>query len=434
MSMQIQELYKIFLKYPFLTTDSRNPVKNSIFIALKGEKFNGNHFADAALNAGCSYVIVDELIETVSSRVIMVNNCLETLQELANYHRRKLGIPVLAITGSNGKTTTKELISGVLAKKYRILSTEGNLNNHIGVPLTLLKMTIETEIAVIEMGANHIGEIRRLCEIAEPDYGIITNIGKAHLEGFGSPEGVVKAKGELYQHVVAKEGRIFINWDDKVLRNILKDKEVQLFKYGTSDDCDCMGGIESSSPAMSFGFYHADSKVKFSIATQLFGRYNFDNALCAVAVGIFFKVPPLEIIQSIENYEPRNNRSQILETSSNTIIMDAYNANPSSMRLAIIEFMEQDFSNKVIVLGDMFEMGQYSQKEHLAIIELLNSMTGIECYLVGKEFSEVANEKYKSFNDTENFVIYLKSYPLRGKHILLKGSRGVQLEKCLDYL
>jgi UDP-N-acetylmuramoyl-tripeptide--D-alanyl-D-alanine ligase len=432
--MQIQELYNLFLKYPFITTDSRDTFKNSIFIALKGEKFNGNHFADAALNAGCSYVIVDELIETVSSRVIIVDNCLETLQELANYHRNKLGIPVLAITGSNGKTTTKELITGVLAKKYRIISTEGNLNNHIGVPLTLLRMNSETEIAVIEMGANHIGEIHRLCEIAEPDYGIITNIGKAHLEGFGSPEGVVKAKGELYQFIIHKKGRVFINWDDPILRNILKDKEVQLFKYGKSDECDCMGGIESASPALSFGFYHAGTKVRFSAATQLFGAYNFDNALCAVAVGIFFKVPPLEIIRAIEIYEPKNNRSQILETSSNTIIMDAYNANPSSMRLAINEFMGQDFSNKVIVLGDMFEMGQYSRNEHLAIVELLNSTTGIECYLIGKEFSEVATDKYKSFRDTDNFIVYLKSYPLKGKHILLKGSRGVQLEKCLDYL
>lgn len=432
--MQIQELYKLFLKNPFITTDSRNPLRGSIFFALKGGKFNGNHFAVAALKAGCSYAIVDELIETVSSRVIIVDNCLETLQELANYHRKELGIPVLAITGSNGKTTTKELISGVLEKKYRIVSTDGNLNNHIGVPLTLLRMSSETEIAVIEMGANHIGEIRRLCEIAEPDYGIITNIGKAHLEGFGSPEGVIKAKGELYQFVIHKKGIIFINWEDHILRNILKDKEIQLFKYGKSDDCDCMGGIESSSPALSFGFYHTDTKVKFSIATQLFGGYNFDNALCAVAIGMFFKVPPLEIIQAIENYEPRNNRSQILETSSNTIIMDAYNANPSSMKLAINEFMEQDFSNKVIVLGDMFEMGQYSKNEHLAIVELLDSKTGIECYLVGKEFSEVAFDKYKSFRDTENFIVFLKSHPLKGKHILLKGSRGIQLEKCLVYL
>ena len=432
--MQITDIYRLFLKHPNITTDSRNPVKNSIFIALKGDKFNGNNFALDALNAGCNYVIVDELIETVSNKVVFVDNCLETLQELANYHRKKLKTPVLAITGSNGKTTTKELISSVLEKKFKIVSTVGNLNNHIGVPLTLLKMSSETEMAVIEMGANHIGEIRRLCEIAEPDYGIITNIGKAHLEGFGSPEGVLKAKSELYQYVLKKRGTIFINWNDNTLINILKDKEVQLFKYGTSDDCDCIGGLESSLPTLTFGFYHRPAKTKFSVTTNLFGSYNFENALCAVAVGTFFEVPPLTIINSIEEYEPRNNRSQILKTASNIIIMDAYNANPSSMKLAINEFLEQDFSNKVLVLGDMFEMGEYSINEHRTIIELLDSKMGIECFLVGKDFEAVATQKYKSFSDIDNFILYLRSFPLTNKHILVKGSRGVHLEKCLNYL
>lgn len=434
MFMQITDLYKLYLKHPYITTDSRNPAENSIFIALKGDKFNGNHFAVDALNAGCSYAIVDELIETVSSKVVFVDNCLETLHELANYHRKKLGIPVLAITGSNGKTTTKELISSVLEKKFRIVSTVGNLNNHIGVPLTLLKMSSETEMAVIEMGANHIGEIHRLCEIADPDYAIITNIGKAHLEGFGSPEGVLKAKSELYQYIIKKRGTIFINWSNNTLTNIVKDKEVKLFKYGTSDDCDCIGGLESSLPALTFGFYHRPAKAKFSVSTKLFGGYNFENALCAVAVGTFFEVPPLKIVNSIEVYEPRNNRSQIIKTSSNIIIMDAYNANPSSMKLAINEFLEQDFPNKVLLLGDMFEMGEYSTKEHRAIIELLDSKMGIECYLVGKDFEEVAKEKYKCFSDTDNFILYLRSYPLKNKHILIKGSRGIQLEKCLNYL
>ncbi len=432
--MQIHEIYKVYLQHPIVTTDSRNPSQNSIFIALKGAKFNGNHFALDALNAGCSYAIVDELPEFVDYRIILVDNCLETLQELANYHRCQLGLPVIAITGSNGKTTTKELISRVLERKFKIIATSGNLNNHIGVPLTLLSLKKDTELAVVEMGANHIGEIKELCEIAEPDFGVITNIGKAHLEGFGSPAGVVKAKNELYNHLINADGTVFVNWNNPILKNLLIDFKVRLYKYGASDDCDCMGGIESTAGPLTFGFYHAETNKKYSVSTNLFGSYNFENALCAVAVGMFFKVPPIDIIDALELYEPKNNRSQLIKTLHNQIVMDAYNANPSSLRAAIEEFSKQEIADKVFILGDMFEMGDYSEMEHEAILTLLDSLTGIECILVGIEFIKTAKGRYLSFPNVESLIAHLQVNPFKQKNILIKGSRGVQLEKCLDFL
>ncbi len=432
--MQISDLYKLFLQFPSITIDSRKPQANSLFFALKGEKFNGNQFALDALNAGCAYAIVDELTEVIDRRIIMVDNCLDTLQQLASYHRKKIGVPVLAITGSNGKTTTKELIARVLEKKFSLIYTEGNLNNHIGVPLTLLRLNRSAEFAIIEMGANHIGEIGALCRIADPHYAIITNIGKAHLEGFGSPEGVKIAKGEMYKYAMENEGRIFIHWDNPVLRELVDGKNAALFKYGTGDECDCMGGIESEGEMLKFGFYHAESGKRYSVSTQLFGRYNFENALCACAIGTFFRIAPTKIVEAIESYEPKNNRSQFIRTGRNNIVMDAYNANPTSMKIAIEEFLRTMEKEKVLILGDMFEMGDYSSQEHQAIIDLIDRIGGVECLLVGKDFSEAASGRFKSFIDVNEINTYLARYPMSGKTILIKGSRGVQLEKCLPFL
>lgn len=434
MLMQIIDLYKIFLRYPKISTDSRNPVPDSLFFALKGESFNGNRFALDALKAGCAYAIVDEFTEEIHPRVIIVDDCIQTLQELAAYHRKKTGIPVLAITGSNGKTTTKELLSKVLATQFNLISTEGNLNNHIGVPLTLLRISRETEIAVIEMGANHIGEIAVLCRIADPDYAVITNIGKAHLEGFGSPEGVKKAKGEMYEYIIKTKGRIFINWDNPILRSLVDKKQVDLFKYGTSDECECMGGIESVSGELKFGFYHSDTRERYSVSTRIFGGYNFENALCACAVGTFFRIPPKEIVTAIESYEPKNNRSQCIQTKRNFIVMDAYNANPTSMKIAIEEFMREKRPNQVMILGDMFEMGEYSSIEHESIIKIIDNLEEVECFLVGSCFQKAAGGRHKSFLNVRDLIAYLETSPLNGRNILIKGSRGVQLEKCLEHL
>lgn len=432
--MQISDLYQLYLKHPHITTDSRKPVTNGIFIALKGDNFNGNLFALEALNSGCSYAIVDELPETIDEKIILVENSLQTLQELANYHRRKLSIPVLAITGSNGKTTTKELIARVLEKKYKIVFTPGNLNNHIGVPLTLLKMNSETEIGVVELGANHIDEVRLLSDIADPDYAVITNVGKDHLEGFGSPEGVKQAQNELYQNVIQSGGTIFINWEDPVLKELVSGKEVKLYKYGTSDECDCMGGVESFSGMLTFGFYHAGFKKHYRVSTNLYGSYNFENAICAVAIGMYFEIPPWDIVKAIELYVPQNNRSQIVKSRHNNIVLDAYNANPTSLRIAIEEFVKQNLDNKVFIIGDMFEMGQYSEDEHKSILDLLEKIPNIECYLVGNEFKKASQNRFICFSTVEELNIHLQAHPLAKKNILIKGSRGIQLERCLEYL
>lgn len=432
--MQIPDLYKLFLDHPLISVDSRKPLKNGIFFALKGENFNGNKFAEDALNSGCAYAVTDELTDCLDKRIILVDDALQTLQELANYHRKKLRIPILAITGSNGKTTTKELITRVLEKKFEVTSTYGNLNNHVGVPLTLLRMNENTEFGIVEMGANHIGEIKNLCEIAEPDFGIITNIGRAHLEGFGSLEGVKIGKGELYQYLIEKKGRIFIHWDNGILRELVNEKDINLYKYGTTDDSDCIGGITSKTGNLAFGFYSRDLKKKFNVSTSLYGAYNFENALCAISVGLFFEVRVEGILEAIESYESRNSRSQVIVTDTNSIVMDAYNSNPTSLKIAIDEFITQGFDNKVFIIGDMFEMGNYSRQEHLEILELLENMKDVEYLLVGSEFYQFASEYHLAFENVDKLNEYLERNPLSGKTILIKGSRGVQLEKCLPYL
>jgi UDP-N-acetylmuramoyl-tripeptide--D-alanyl-D-alanine ligase len=432
--MQIPDLYKLFQDHPLVSVDSRKPVKNGIFFALKGENFNGNRFVKDAIHSGCAYAVTDELPDCLDKRIILVDDALQTLQELANYHRKKLGIPIVAITGSNGKTTTKELITRVLEKKFKLTSTPGNLNNHVGVPLTLLGMNENTELGVVEMGANHIGEIFNLCKIAEPDFGIITNIGKAHLEGFGSLEGVKIGKGELYKYLIENNGRIFIHWDNDILRELVNEKDIHLYRYGTSDDCDCIGWITSEAGNLSLQCYSRDLKKKFDVSTNLYGTYNFENALCAISVGLFFKVPVKEILEAIVSYESQNSRSQVIVTERNSIVMDAYNSNPTSLRIAIDEFMKQGFENKVFIIGDMFEMGNYSHKEHFEILELLETLKDVHYLLVGSEFHQLGSEKHLTFDKVESLNEYLEKNPLSGKTILIKGSRGVQLEKCLPYL
>ena len=359
--MNLSALYQIFLDCQLVTTDSRNCPEGSLFIALKGESFNGNAFAGKALETGCAYAIIDEPEYAVEGdqRYILVDNCLQTLQQLANYHRRQLGTRVIGITGTNGKTTTKELISAVLSQSHNILYTLGNLNNHIGVPSTLLRLKAEHDLAVIEMGANHPGEIKFLSEIAEPDCGIITNVGKAHLEGFGSFEGVIKTKGELYDFLRKKEGStVFIHHDNAYLMNIAGG--LNLIPYGTEDDLYVNGRITGNSPYLTFEWKAGKAGETYQVQTQLIGEYNFPNALAAITIGLFFGVEAAKINEALAGYTPQNNRSQLKKTNDNTLIIDAYNANPTSMMAALQNFRNMEVPHKMLLLGDMRELGAES--------------------------------------------------------------------------
>ena len=430
--MNTEQIYSLFEKHPAVSTDTRNIIKNSIFFALKGINFDGNKFAQEALDKGASYAVVDDKSLMGKKNHILADNVLTTLQQLANYHRKQLAIPIIGITGSNGKTTTKELIASVLQRKYNISFTEGNLNNHIGVPLTLLKMNSETEIGVVEMGANHPGEIAELSNIAEPDYGIITNVGKAHLEGFGSFEGVIKTKSELYDFLKANNKPCFINIDNEIL--VKQAKELQLLSYGTSEKADLKGYPEEST-------YYLIVKALFPkgwlyLKSRLIGGYNFENILAAARVGIEFNIDPLEIQKAIENYEPSNNRSQLLNKGSNKIIMDAYNANPTSMTASLSNFFKINHEKKLIILGDMLELGEDSPAEHQKIVELIKGQDITGIYLIGTQFmSTHSDKKIKKFEKIELLYDYL--YQLKkveNSLILIKGSRGIHLEKILELL
>ncbi len=427
----IEKLYKIFLKNPVVSTDSRNIPQGSIFFALKGENFNGNKFAREALKKGAAFAVVDELDSGTDKRFIQVESVLETLQELAQHHRSQLGIRIIGITGTNGKTTTKELVQCVLKKKYKSYATIGNLNNHIGVPLTLLSLSKNQKFAVIEMGANHIGEIAELCKIALPDYGLITNIGKAHLEGFGGFEGVIKAKSELYYYIRETGGTIFINADnDLLLKHAVGIKNVS---YGKKEEVNCRGEIVNDFPFLELNctingeFFHVKSK--------LIGRYNFENIMAAVCIGNYFNVAISDIEDAIESYEPNNNRSQIIQTKNNMLILDAYNANPSSMKAAIENFAKGDFEKKVLVLGDMAELGIDSPQEHLSILEFVRSSNFKDVILVGPEFMN-ANQSfgYTAINDKEQLKDFIKGLNLTNATILIKGSRKMQLEQITPTL
>ncbi len=429
--MDIQNLYQLFQEHPVISTDSRDIPSGCIFFALKGGNFDGNRFAAESLEKGASYAVVDDPATPKRPEFILVNDVLETLQNLARYHRRKLNIPVLAITGTNGKTTTKELVSAVLRRKYMITSTQGNLNNHIGVPVTLLGMTSQTELAVIEMGANHPGEIAALCQIAEPDFGIITNIGKAHLEGFGSFEGVIKTKSELYDFLRQKHGRCFINTDNELL--VTQAASLDLLTYGTNDEAQLQGFPEQSS-------WYLTIRVLFPkgwlyLKSKLIGSYNFENILAAARIGLHFGVEPTAIQKAIENYVPENNRSQLIQTGSNRIIMDAYNANPTSMAAALNNFAKISYDKKTVILGDMLELGSLAAEEHQKIADLIKLQHFDSVYLVGHYFSAVDAGTAMKFDKTEHLSAHLDTQkPIAENLILIKGSRGIGLEKIIDKL
>lgn len=430
MQSNIKKLYDLFRKHPEISTDSRRISKNSLFFALKGDKFNGNIYAEDALNKGAAFAIIDEEKFKKDNRYILTNDVLTCLQALAQLHRQNLKFPIIAITGTNGKTTTKELIQQVLSKKFKTNATTGNLNNHIGVPLTLLSFSKNLDMGIVEMGANHIGEIALLCEIAKPNFGIITNIGKAHLEGFGSFEGVIKAKSELYLYIRNRGGKIFINADDKLLRET--GKGIPQISYGNNNKWDTNGSIAKSFPFV--GIDLIEKQRPIHIDSNLFGIYNVDNILAAICVGRFFGIEPIQLKNAIETYKPKNQRSQFLKTQKNQIIIDAYNANPTSMKAAIDSFRLSPMKNKVLILGDMLELGKTTLNEHQKIIKSIrNDFDSI--FLVGEHFRLTAHDSgIPCFESTKALKQYLIAHPLNSKSILLKASRGIRIENILDIL
>lgn len=431
--MNIATLYNLFLDSTGVTTDSRNCPEGSIFFALTGDTFNGNTFAAGALEKGCRFAVVDDAAYTVAgdNRYIVVDNALKALQLLANYHRKKLNTPVIGITGTNGKTTTKELISTVLSQKYNVLYTEGNLNNHIGVPLTLLRLTEQHEIAVIEMGASHPGDIKELVDIAEPDYGIVTNVGRAHLEGFGSFENVIRTKGELFGYLREKDNaKVFVNTDDELL--VQMSSGMEIIPYGTKQQY-INGTILSSSPFLSFQWKKAEDTTPHTIETHLIGSYNFSNALAAVTIGSYFEVEPLVINNAIGNYQPTNSRSQLMKTESNTLIIDAYNANPTSMMASLENFNSMEAANKMVILGDMLELGAESDAEHEKIISFLQQSDIKEVILIGNNFSSLPHP-YTAYKTVNEYIEEIKKDKPAGRTILIKGSNSIKLRMLPEYL
>ena len=431
MNMEISTIYNLFKECGRVTTDTRNCPEGSMFIALKGETFNGNMFARQALETGCRYAVVDEAEYADAERIILVDDCLKTLQMLAREHRRALGTPIVGITGTNGKTTTKELIATVLQKRYNVLYTQGNLNNHIGVPLTLLNLTESHEMAVVEMGANHPGEIRTLVNIAEPDCGLITNVGKAHLEGFGSFEGVVKTKSELYDYLRSKENAfIFLDKDNEVLCQASEGLEA--IGYGLEGEgLYVKGKLHACAPFLAFEWEHEGKS--YDVNTHLIGAYNVKNALAAIAVGLRFDVPAEAICEALSGYVPSNNRSQLTETADNRLIVDAYNANPTSMMAALENFRLMEVQNKVAVLGDMKELGEGSVDEHRKIVDFLSTCGFERIILVGAEFGQ-ANAGFEHYPDVEAVKqLFATDKPL-GKYILIKGSNSMKLAQLKEIL
>lgn len=432
--MEISALYQIYLNCSAVTTDSRNCPEGSLFIALKGDSFNGNAFAAQALHDGCAYAVIDEAKYAVKddARYILVNDCLKTLQQLANYHRRQLGTRIIGITGTNGKTTTKELIAAVLSQSYNVLYTLGNLNNHIGVPMTLLRLKAEHDLAVIEMGANHPGEIKFLAEMAEPDYGIITNVGKAHLEGFGSFEGVINTKGELYDYLRKKEGSIiFIHQDNPYLMNIASG--LHQIPYGSNDTLYVNGHVTGNSPYLTFEWKTVAESERHVVQTQLIGEYNFPNALTAITIGCYFGVEAHKINEALSNYTPQNNRSQLKKTADNTLIIDAYNANPTSMMAALENFERMDVEHKMLILGDMRELGEESKAEHQKIVDFIRMCGFKEVILVGEQFAATLHS-YPTFANAQELIKALQNHKPTNCTILIKGSNGIKLSTIVDYL
>jgi len=426
--IMIEKLYKIYQQYPSVQTDTRKLRSGDIFFALKGPNFNGNTFAKQAIDSGAAMVVIDEKDFEIPEKTFLVPDVLTALQELALHHRKQLDIPFIAITGSNGKTTTKELIHVVLSSAFSTYTTEGNLNNHIGVPLTILRIRRDAQMAVIEMGANHLGEIASYCQIALPTHGLITNCGKAHLEGFGGIEGVRKGKGELFDYLrTLTHGFAFVMWDYDYLRDMSKGIS-GIIKYGTEENDHVIGKVYRNDPLLQVEIIQGlDDKV---ISTQLVGDYNLPNVLAAVTVGKFFEVPENKIKSAIENYTPSNSRSQLIEKGSNKIILDAYNANPSSMKLAIENFAKKDAGNKIMLLGAMAELGKESLIEHERIIDLIKKYSWKEVVLVGGDFLKV-HHPFLSFENSLQAKEWFSKKQFQNSYILVKGSRSMQMEKVL---
>ena len=424
--MNIEDLYTIFCNHPQIQTDSRKLASGDLFFALRGPNFNGNQFALQALEMGAAYAIVDEFIAADNNRIIRVENVLTTLQQLAGYHRDQFTIPFIAITGSNGKTTTKELVAAVLSAHYKTYTTRGNLNNHIGIPLTLLQVQKDAQMAVIEMGANHQHEIEGYCQYVKPTHGIITNCGKAHLEGFGGEEGVRKGKGELFQFLSGHHGTAFAFADYDYLHTLAKQVP-QIIWYGTHSGS-IRGSIENSMPFLKVGI---TGTLELSIQTQLVGTYNLPNVLCAAAIGNFFGVPAEKIQSAIESYTPSNSRSQWINWGTNQVILDAYNANPSSMKVAIENFAQLPGSAKILMLGAMMELGETSVAEHQALLNLIQQYPWEEVVLVGGDFSNLSHP-YHYFTDSTQAKAWLRSKSPQNAQILLKGSRSMKMEKVIE--
>lgn len=426
--MDSKELYKLYEQYPVITTDSRNCPKGSIFIALKGASFDGNKFAKAALEKGCSYAIVDEkeYAEAGNEHIIFVDDALVAYKEIAREHRRTFQIPVIGITGTNGKTTSKELISAVLAEKYNVLHTEGNFNNDVGVPKTLLYLRPEHEIAVIEMGASHKGDIKKLVEYVEPTCGLITNVGRAHLQGFGSFEGVKQTKGELYDYLKAHNCLLFLNESNTDLTEMAEQRNFErIVSYGQDETANIQGEIVDCAPFLCFRWHEAGGEWK-EVLTHLVGAYNLDNMLAAIAIGLHFGVSTQQICHALENYVPSNNRSQLTETQNNKLIVDAYNANPSSMAAAIENFRLMAVKNKMAILGDMRELGDVTAEEHQKIVDLLLAAGITNVWLVGDEFGKTKTT-FQKFKDVEEVKAELAHNMPKNHYILIKGSNGTKL-------
>ncbi|MBQ3768399.1 MAG: UDP-N-acetylmuramoyl-tripeptide--D-alanyl-D-alanine ligase [Prevotella sp.] len=460
--MKIEELYQLYQQHPCITTDSRNCPEGSIFLALKGESFNGNHFAVSALEKGCSYAIIDEpeilenpehldhldnleSLDDLKQRLILVDNCLQTYKDLAREHRRQFDIPVIGITGTNGKTTTKELIRAVLAECYNVMATEGNFNNDVGVPKTLFRLNDSHDIAVVEMGASHPGDIKTLVETAEPNCGLITNVGRAHLQGFGSFEGVCKTKGELYDFLLAHDGPLFVNRDNEHLMKMVRERgkrlevrgeriaQPDIYYYGQSDAEDILirGEVVSCAPFLKFRWREQDADAGYTsdwmeVQTHLIGAYNLDNMLAAITIGYVNNIPFEQINHALESYVPTNNRSQLTETEKNHLIVDAYNANPTSMKAALDNFRLMEVSPKMAILGMMGELGDVSQEEHQKIIALLEEAHFDEVWLVGAEFQK-AQSRFRTFANVEEVKQAIAQEQPVGRYILIKGSNSTHL-------
>ncbi|MDG5799133.1 UDP-N-acetylmuramoyl-tripeptide--D-alanyl-D-alanine ligase [Marinilabiliaceae bacterium ANBcel2] len=435
--MDINELYNLYLKKKSVTTDSRICNNGDIYFALKGENFDGNNYAEDAINKGCSYAVVDNPELKNKSSFIYVKNSLKTLQNLALYHRKQFKGKLIGITGTNGKTTTKELMATLLSQQYKTHFTQGNLNNHIGVPLTLLNTPPETEITIIEMGANHSGEIAHLCKIADPDIGLITNIGKAHIEGFKSLKGVKKAKKELYDYIADKRGEIIVNSDNNELISMIQLKRVKVYTYGKSADASITFKNNTASPLLSFEWRKKSDKKWQKVNMQVTGLYNTENALAAACTGSLFNIDSNSISKSLESYQPQNNRSQVIKKGSNTIIMDAYNANPTSMELALENLKKTEFEHKVVIIGEMNELGSESNYEHKKLLLKIAELNIERGYFTGEKFTSFFPLKEKNFyhfKKTSLLKEHLINNPLKNSLILIKGSRSNMLESLLDII